>query len=86
MTTTQAQDLLDRNAETIRDILKLQEEVKRSGPTNAAATERKERLMSRLHRRLLKLARWSDAPLPERQKSDVEFDYKEAIVSFVGFF
>jgi hypothetical protein len=56
LTTAEAQELLDRNAETIRDIMKLQEEAARPGG-HPAAVARKEKLEARLHRRLLKLAR-----------------------------
>lgn len=75
MTTAQAQELLDSNSEMIRDIVKLQEEVERSGASPALA-DRKERLMARLQRRLLKLSRWSDTPYPERMRSDQEFEQK----------
>ena len=56
MTTAEAQELLDRNSETICDIMKLQEEAAKPGGHPGAAA-RKEKLQARLHRRLLKLAR-----------------------------
>lgn len=60
MTTAAAQEMLDRNAEIIRDILKLQEEASKPGGLRQAAdlVERKEKLQAQLHRRLLKLARY----------------------------
>jgi hypothetical protein len=60
MTTAAAQEMLDRNAEIIRDILKLQEEASKPGGLRQAAdlAERKEKLQAQLHRRLLKLARY----------------------------
>ena len=76
MTLAQAQELLDRNAETIAAIVKLQEESERPGG-RADALARKEKLMARLHRRLLKLARWQDAPHPERFRADMEQEAKE---------
>jgi len=56
LTTAEAQEMLDRNAETIRDIVKLQDEAARPGGHPGAAA-RKEKMEKRLHRRLLKLAR-----------------------------
>lgn len=56
MNTVQAQDMLDRNAETIKEIMLLQEQVSKSGGVPNAA-ERKEKLVAKLHKRLLKLTR-----------------------------
>lgn len=76
MTTQQAQDMLDRNAETIKEIIRLQDD-----PSLPDAAERKERLQARLHRRLLKLSRWCDTSDAERKRADDKFDLKQQKVS-----
>jgi hypothetical protein len=85
MTTRQAQDLLDRNAETMKEIIKLQGELE-AAPAGALtdAAERKERLLARLHRRLLKLSRWCDTSEAERKRSDEEFEQKQQKVRWWG--
>mmetsp|Transcript_13426 Transcript_13426/g.17384 ORF Transcript_13426/g.17384 Transcript_13426/m.17384 type:complete len:329 (+) Transcript_13426:89-1075(+) len=76
MNTAQAQELLDRNAETLKEIILLQEDIAKPGGLPNAA-ERKEKLQAKLHKRLLKLARWCDTPFPERLRSDNEYEQQQ---------
>jgi hypothetical protein len=58
MNTVQAQEMLDRNSETIKEIMLLQEQMAKQPAGISNAAERKEKLQAKLHKRLLKLTRF----------------------------
>ena len=67
--------MLDRNAETMAEIIRINQQLEKNGLAGLPeATERKERLTARLHRRLLKLARWCDTSEAERKRADDEYE------------